>query len=287
MTLPPRLRSGALPTRIAAVTLAVLVLVAVLAPWIVPYDPSRSGDTATERLLPPSGAHPFGTDAIARDVFSRLLAGTSVSLGTAALALAIVVAVGMAWGGIAGLAGPRTDRWMMRVVDALLATPRLLILLALVAFTGRLSPAALALLIGLTSWPPMSRIVRARVREIAVADYVTAARAVGVPFRRILTRHVLPGTVPAVLAGAVMTLAAVIPLEAALTFFGVGIAPPTPSWGAILHDARDRALDAWWLLTFPSLAIAATVLSVNVLGERLQHDLQHGLRPQGRPGEAR
>lgn len=278
MTLRPRLRPGRLPVRIAAATLSALVLVAVLAPWIAPYDPSRSGDTATERLLPPSGAHLFGTDAIARDVFSRLLVGTSVSLGTATCALAIVVVVGMAWGGIAGMAGPRTDRWMMRVVDALLATPRLLVLLALVAFTGRLSPWALALLIGLTSWPPMSRIVRARVREIAVADYVTAARAVGVPFGRILARHVLPGTAPAVLAGAVMTLAAVVPLEAALTFFGVGIAPPTPSWGAILHDARDRTLDAWWLLVFPSLAIAATVLSVNVLGERLQH------RP---PGDAR
>ncbi len=278
MTLRPRARPGRLSVRIATATLAVLVLVALLAPWIAPYDPSRSGSADTERLLPPSSAHPFGTDAIARDVFSRFLAGTSVSLGTAALALAVVVALSTTWGGIAGLAGPRTDRWMMRAVDVLLATPRLLVLLALVAFLGRLSPGALALLIGLTSWPQMSRIVRARVRDIAVADYVTAARAMGVPFRRILVRHVLPGTIPAVLAGAVLTLAAVIPLEAALTFFGVGIAPPTPSWGAILHDARDRTLDAWWLLVFPSLAIAATVLSVNVLGERLERDLAEDAR---------
>ncbi len=271
MTLRPRLRPGRLAARGATATLIAIAIVAIAGRWIAPYDPALPGDTATERLLPPSAHHLLGTDAIARDVLSRLMAGTSVSIGTAVLALALVVALGMAWGGVAGMAGARTDKWMMRIVDALLATPRLLVLLALVAFTGRVSPVALAVLIGVTSWPPMSRIVRARVREIAATDYVTAARAVGAPPARILVHHVLPGTAPAVLAAAVMALAAIVPLEAALTFLGVGIAPPTPSWGAVLHDARDRTLDAWWLLAFPSLAIAATVLSVNVLGERLQH----------------
>ncbi|MCC7195182.1 MAG: ABC transporter permease [Gemmatimonadaceae bacterium] len=271
MTLRPRLRPGRFAARGATATLIAIAIVAIAGRWIAPYDAALPGDAATERLLPPSAHHLLGTDAIARDVLSRLMAGTSVSIGTAVLALGIVVALGMAWGGVAGMAGARTDRWMMRIVDALLATPRLLVLLALVAFTGRVSPVTLAVLIGLTSWPPMSRIVRARVREIAATDYVAAARAVGAPPARILVHHVLPGTVPAVLAAAVMALAAIVPLEAALTFLGVGIAPPTPSWGAVLHDARDRTLDAWWLLAFPSLAIAATVLSVNVLGERLQH----------------
>ena len=162
---------------------------------------------------------------------------------------------------------------MMRLVDAMLATPRLLLVLALVAFTQRMSATTLALLLGFTGWAPMSRIVRARVRELAVADYVAAARALGTPKSRILIRHILPGTLQTVLAGAVMAIASVIPLEAALSYFGAGIAPPTPSWGLLLLDGSARPLDAWWLILFPTLAIAATLMSVNVLGERLQrHD---------------
>ncbi|MDA1082079.1 MAG: ABC transporter permease [Gemmatimonadetes bacterium] len=199
--------------------------------------------------------------------------GTTVSLGTAALAVIVVVGVGVVWGAIAGVAPAWLDRWMMRLVDAMLATPRLLLVLALVAFTQRMSATTLALLLGFTGWAPMSRIVRARVRELAVADYVAAARALGTPKSRILIRHILPGTLQTVLAGAVMAIASVIPLEAALSYFGAGIAPPTPSWGLLLLDGSARPLDAWWLILFPTLAIAATLMSVNVLGERLQrHD---------------
>lgn len=267
--LRPRSRREVGP-RVAVVTLAFLVVVAIAAPWISPYDPLKSGDPAADRLQPPSAAHLLGTDAASRDVLSRLMLGTSVSLGTAALAVFVVLVVGVAWGGIAGVAPAWVDRWMMRLVDAVLATPRLLIVLALVTFTERVSAPALALLLGLTGWPAMSRVVRARVRELRVADYVLAAKAMGTPAARILASHILPGTFPVVLAGVVMAIASVIPLEAALSFVGTGIAPPTPSWGTLLQDASARPLDSWWLLLFPSLAIAATVLSVNIIGERLQ-----------------
>ena len=270
MTGPARKVRRDIAVLAAALTLGALAVVAVAAPLIAPYDPTRSADLVADRLQPPTAAHLLGTDAAARDVLSRLMHGTSVSLGTAALAVLIVVAVGVVWGGIAGIAPAWVDRWMMRFVDAALATPRLLIVLALVAFTQRMSPEMLALLLGFTGWPPMSRLVRARVRELAVADFVTAARALGTSRARVLIRHILPGTFPVVLTGAVMATASVIPLEAALSYFGAGIAPPTPSWGLLLLDGSARPLEAWWLLLFPTLAIVATLMSVHVLGERLQ-----------------
>lgn len=270
MTIRPRVRDDRWAPRLATATLAIVLVVAVGAPVIAPYDPLVPGDLVADRLQPPSAAHPMGTDLSARDVLSRLAYGTRVSIGTAVLAVIIVLAVGVPWGGVAGLAAPAVDRWMMRFVDALLATPRLLIVLALVAFLGRMSVVAFALLLGFTSWPFMSRVVRVRVRELATSDHVAAARALGAGPVRVLARHVLPGAWPAILVGVVMTVVSVIPLEAALSFFNAGIAPPTPSWGSLLQDASARPVEGWWLLLFPSLAIAATVLSVNVLGERLQ-----------------
>lgn len=256
--------------RIAAATLAVLVAIAIAGPWLAPFDPAVSGDLVTDKLQPPSATHLMGTDASARDVFSRLLHGTRVSFWVAGLTVGVVLIIGVAWGAAAALAPPWADRWMMRFVDAVLATPRLLIVLACVAFTGRLDSTSLALLLGITGWGPMSRVVRGRVRELAATDYVIAARALGTPTATIVTRHLIPGVLPSAVALGILTVATVIPLEAALSFVGAGIAPPTASWGVILQDASARPLDAWWLLLFPSAAIAATVISVNVLGERLQ-----------------
>lgn len=258
------------PAFVPACVLALFVLTALTAQWIAPFDPAVSGDLVADRLLAPSTTHWFGTDASARDVFSRMLFGTQVSLGIAALSVAVVLLVGVTWGVIAGLAPAWLDGWMMRFVDALMATPRLLVVLACVAFTGRLSATSLALLLGLTAWPAMSRIVRARVRELDATDYVAAARALGAPRMRIAVRHILPGVLPAAMVTAILTVASVIPLEAGLSYFGAGIAPPTASWGVLLQDASARPLDAWWLLLFPSAAIAATVMSVNLLGERLR-----------------
>jgi peptide/nickel transport system permease protein len=262
--------SGTRAAWAAAVVLAVIVGSALIVPLFGSLDPTVSGNLETERFQAPSASHLLGTDAIARDVLARILHGTRVSLEVALIAVGVAALLGIAWGTLAALAEGAVERWMMRLVDALLATPRLLIILALVAFTGRLGPAALGLVLGVTGWAPMSRIVRAKVRELRVRDYVSAARALGMSRTGIVFRHILPGIAPPALVNATLAFAAAIPLEAALGYIGAGVAPPTPSWGVLLRDASDRPLDAWWLLLFPSLAIAATVLSVNLIGERLQ-----------------
>ncbi len=266
----PWVRALPFTSRVAAAVLATLALSAVAAPWWAPYDPNAAIPAGSIPLDAPSATHWLGTDAAARDLLSRLMHGTRVSLATALLAGMIVLVVGAAWGGIAGMASDRVDRWMMRLVDAMLATPRLLIVLAVVAFTERLPVSGLALLLGLTAWPMTSRLVRARVRELRATDYVAAARALGTPEPQLLTRHILPGALPVALVGAVVAMASVIPLEAGLSFVGAGVAPPNASWGVLLYDGSVRPLDAWWLLLFPSVAIAATVMSVSVLADHLQ-----------------
>ena len=255
---------------VATLVLAFLAATATVGPTVLGRSATDSGDLSADKLSPPSTAHPFGTDANARDVLARVVQGTRVSLGVAVVAVAIVLVVGVSWGGIAGLSGAAVDRWMMRVVDAQLATPRLLIVLAVVAFTGRLGAAGLAALLGLTGWAPMSRVVRARVRELRHADHVIAARAVGTPAIALFVRHILPDVAPAAFVAALIATTSVIPLEASLSYIGAGITPPTASWGGLLRDATDRPLDSWWLLLFPSIAIAATVISVSILGERFQ-----------------
>ena len=257
---------------IASVVLALLAATALIGPTVLGRSATDSGDLRADKLSPPSATHPFGTDANARDVLARVVQGTRVSLGIAALSVSILCMVGIAWGGLAGLAPTGVDRWMMRLVDALLATPRLLIVLAVVAFTGRLGATGLALLLGLTGWAQMSRVVRARVRELRAADHVVAARALGTPRTAVFMRHILPGVAPTAIVMAIVATASVIPLEASLSYIGAGIAPPTASWGVLLRDATDRPLDSWWLLLFPSAAIAATVMCVNVLGEHVQRN---------------
>ena len=257
---------------VASVVLALLAATALIGPTVLGRSATDSGDLRADKLSPPSATHPFGTDANARDVLARVVQGTRVSLGIAALSVSILCMVGIAWGGLAGLAPTGVDRWMMRLVDALLATPRLLIVLAVVAFTGRLGALGLALLLGLTGWAQMSRVVRARVRELRAADHVVAARALGTPRTAVFMRHILPGVAPAAIVMAIVATASVIPLEASLSYIGAGIAPPMASWGVLLRDATDRPLDSWWLLLFPSAAIAATVMCVNVLGEHFQRN---------------
>lgn len=254
----------------AAVVLAIIVGIALIGPTSFGRSASDSGDLRTDRLSPPSAAHPFGTDASSRDVMARVVQGTRVSLGIAVLSVGILFVIGVAWGGLSGLAPAAADRWMMRLVDALLATPRLLIVLAVVAFTGRLAAPALALLLGLTGWAQMSRVVRARVREVRASDHVVAARALGTPALSLFLRHILPEVAPTAFVMAILAAAAVVPLEASLSFIGAGVAPPTASWGVLLRDATDHPTDAWWLLLFPSVVIATTVMCVNMLGERLQ-----------------
>ena len=183
------------------------------------------------------------------------------------------VVIGTTVGALAGFAGGWVDAVCMRMVDALLSVPRLLLLIVIVASTGQLPVAGLILLLGFTSWPGMSRIVRGEVRALRVREFVLAARAGGVPERRILVSHVLPGVVPQVLVAATLALASVIPLEAGLSYLGFGVRLPTPSWGNIIREGSDTAVETWWMVLFPGLAIVATVLAVNTLGERMRDAL--------------
>jgi peptide/nickel transport system permease protein len=257
---------------IAAVALLLIALAALLAPWIAPYDPAQVLDAAA-RAQPPSAANWLGTDTLSRDLLSRLLHGARVSLGVSLVAVMVAVVVGTAWGAVAGFAGGWVDRVLMHVVDAGLAIPRILLLLGIVALWGSLSTPALVLLLGLTGWFGGSRLVRAEVRATRERDFVAAARATGAAPARVLVRHVLPHAMTPMLVAATLGVGQVIVLEAGLAFLGYGVAPPTASWGGLIRDGREVLATAWWMSVFPGIALATTVLAVNVLGDRLRSAL--------------
>lgn len=256
--------------RLALVVLFVLGIAAAAAPLLAPHDPAAQPDIIHAKDLPPSTAHPFGTDAYSRDVYSRVLYGARVSLGVAVASVALAMTLGTLVGAVAGLSDGWLDPLLMRTVDALLAVPRILLVLALVAAVGTLSPGGIILLLGGTGWPAMSRIVRGDVRAIRAREFVLAARATGVPEWRVLMLHIIPAVLPQVLVAGTLALATVIPLEAGLSFLGLGVQPPTASWGNIISEGAERPGATWWLLFFPGLAIIATVLAANSLGERLR-----------------
>lgn len=260
------LRGTGVP-RAAIGVLAVALFVALVGGMLSPYDPNAFNGIAGMQNMPPSWAHPFGTDGLSRDVLSRVIAGARISLGVGALSVFIAVFVGTTWGAVAGSTDSWLDDLLMRIVDAMLVIPRVLLLLVL-ASAGPMSPWKLALALGLTAWPPMSRVVRAQVRAMRQREWVLAARALGATPTRILMRHVLPGVMPHIAVAATLSFASVIPLEAGLSFLGLGVRPPTASWGNIMRDGADRMLDSWWMLLFPALAIIATVTAFNAVGER-------------------
>ncbi len=256
--------------RIALAVLLIFALAAIAAPAIAPYDPRATPQSETQKNMAPSAAHPFGTDQFSRDVLSRVIYGSRVSLGVAALAVLLALTLGAAVGALAGYAGGWTDMICMRFVDAVLSVPRVLLLLVLVASTGPLTVGGIILLLGLTGWAGTSRLVRGEVMRLRGLDYVLASRATGTPEWRVFAMHVLPGVVPQLLVTGTLALATVIPLEAGLSFLGLGVQPPTASWGNIISDAAERPGDTWWVVLFPGLAIVCTVLAVNALGERLR-----------------
>jgi peptide/nickel transport system permease protein len=256
--------------KFAAGLLLIFMLVAVAAPVIAPYDPRATPQSETQKNMPPSLAHPFGTDEFSRDVLSRVMYGSRVSLGVAAAAVALAMTLGAAVGAAAGYAGGWTDTILMRLVDAMLSVPRVLLLIVLVASTGPLSVGGIILLLGFTGWGATSRLIRGEVMQLKERDYVLASRATGTREWRVFVTHVLPGAVPQLLVAATLALATVIPLEAGLSFLGLGVQPPTASWGNIISDAAERPGDTWWVVLFPGLAIVCTVLAVNTIGERLR-----------------
>jgi peptide/nickel transport system permease protein len=259
--------------RVAAVVLLVIVAVALLAPLLAPYDPSAQLDVVRLQSRPPSLAHPLGTDTFSRDVLSRLIYGARISLAIAFVAVSLSMTVGIFVGAIAGFFGGAIDAILMRLVDAALSVPRLLLLIAVVALWGDVGVVALTLLLAGTGWFGVSRLVRAETLAVRDRDFVVAARALGVPPWRILFRHVLPlASQPGIVAAA-LAVANVILLEAGLSYLGIGVRPPTASWGGIIQDGAERVSDLWWLTLFPGLAILITVFACNALGDALREAL--------------
>jgi peptide/nickel transport system permease protein len=247
--------------------------VALFARWLAPFDPNRQLDIIALAARPPSFTHPFGTDVYSRDVLSRLVYGARISLSVASLAVVVSITVGTTYGAIAGYLGGRADAIMMRVIDAILSIPRILVLLAVFALWGRVSLAALVLILGLTGWLATSRLVRAQVLALKAEEMVVAARALGARNRRILWRHILPGVTSTIVVAATLGIGNVIILEAGLSFLGVGVQPPTASWGNIISDGMSNVSGLWWMSLFPGLAIVLTVMAFNVVGDALRDAL--------------
>lgn len=258
---------------IAACILVAFYAAALLAPWLAPYPPSLPLGITTLQSQPPSLAHPFGTDVYSRDLFSRVLAGSRVSLSIALLAVLISVGVGTACGSVAGYYGGRLDEWLMRGVDAALSVPRLVVLIAGLALWGAAPMGVLVVLLGLTGWFGVSRLVRAEVVALRDRELVVAARALGARDREILWRHILPNVLSPVLVATTLGIANVIVLEAGLSYLGIGVQQPLPSWGNIIQDGGDQVAALWWIALFPGLAIVIAVMAFNALGDGLREAL--------------
>ena len=261
-------RAGMLALRF----LIFVAVIAALADWLAPW-PNRQIDLIELASRPPSVEHPFGTDVYSRDVLSRLVHGARISLSVACLAVLVSITVGTSYGAIAGYVGGRVDAVMMRVIDALLSIPRILVLLAIFAFWGRVSLGAIVLILGLTGWFATSRLVRAQVLAVKTEEMVVAARALGARNRRILWRHILPGVTSIVVVAATLGIGNVIILEAGLSYLGVGVQPPTASWGNMISDGSSNIAGLWWMSVFPGLAIVFTVMAFNLVGDALRDAL--------------
>jgi peptide/nickel transport system permease protein len=252
-----------------------MLAVALAAPALSPHDPSAIDVTAV--LLPPSADHPLGTDALGRDVLSRIVYGTRVSLLVGFVAVGIAVLIGVIVGALAGYYPGWVDTLCMRVVDIMLSIPTFFLILAVIALVGP-SLVNIMIVIGVTSWMGVARLVRGEFLSLKESDYVIAARALGVPAPRIIFRHVLPNAMAPVYVATILGIAAAVLVESSLSFLGLGVQPPTPSWGNILTDGKANIEIAWWLSLFPGLAILVTVLGYNLLGEGLRDALDPRLK---------
>ena len=244
----------------------VLVGLAVVAPFITPYAPDAI-DLAGRRA-PPSISHWFGTDDLGRDLLSRVLYGARVSLAIGILAAALTVALGAGIGMVAGFAGRWVDELLMRIADAVLAVPRLPLLM-IASVIVRPSVLLLILLVAAVSWMETARVVRAEVRSLVTRGFVEAAHAMGTRPVMALWRHIVPNVVPTLVVATTLAVGRSILLESALSFFGVGVQPPTASWGNMLYQAQATMATEPWLALFPGAAILISVLTVNALGEQL------------------
>ncbi|HEU5323836.1 MAG TPA: ABC transporter permease [Methylomirabilota bacterium] len=255
-----------------AALVGLAVACAALAPWLAPHDPYRQAVSA--RLAPPiwdggSWSHPLGTDPLGRDILSRIVYGARVSISAGALAVLLSMTLGVLMGLLAGYFRGAVDTLISNVVNVLLAFPFLLLALAAAAAVGP-GFGNMVVVLGVTGWPLYTRVVRAETLKYRERDFVQAARALGVGSARVLRAHILPNLVSTIIVMASLEVARMIILESFLSFLGIGIQPPTPSWGAMLGEGRVYMLTHWWLAAFPGAAIFVTTLGINLFGDGLR-----------------
>jgi peptide/nickel transport system permease protein len=269
-----RLSRNRLAVAGGAVILA-LALVSAFPALFSPVDPSRI-DTGN-MLAAPSSAHPLGTDELGRDVLSRMVHGAHISLQVGFVSMGIATAIGLCMGLAAGYFGGWTDAVISRFIEIMLCFPTFFLILSVIAFLG---PSILNIMavIGLTGWMGVARLVRAETLSLKERDFVAAARAQGAGSARIIVRHILPNALAPVLVSATLGVAGAILVESGLSFLGIGVQPPTPSWGNILTSGKDNIEFAWWLSVYPGLAILVTVLGYNLLGEGIQEAVDPRLK---------
>lgn len=260
-----------------AAVMVALYLIAVLAPFLAPYDPIAQGDIVATGFLSPSWEHWFGTDRFGRDVLTRMVYGARISLTIGFIAVAISILLGTLIGAVAGYFGGMIDGLLMRFTDMVLAFPRLILLIMIVALFGASIP-LIIIVLGLTQWPSSARLVRGEVLSLREREFIQAARALGFGSSRIVLRHLIPNVLAPVIVAATLGIGNTIVLEAGLSFLGLGVQPPTPSWGNMVADGGQNLISAWWVATFPGLAIVVSVLAFNLLGDGLRDALDPRMR---------
>jgi peptide/nickel transport system permease protein len=258
-----------------SVVVAALVVLAVLAPLLAPWDPSRLD---TKRILaPPSNSHWLGTDQLGRDVLSRVLYGSRISLAVGFVSVGIAMLIGVLLGSAAGYHGGMVDTVIMRLVDLMLVFPRFFLLLAVLALL-RPSIWTIMTVIGLTGWMGVARLVRAEFLTLREREFVIWSESIGAGTLRVVFRHILPNALAPVLVAMTLGIPAAILTESGLSFLGLGVQPPYATWGNILNDGKDVLEVAWWMTLYPGLAILITVLSYNLMGEGIRDALDPRLR---------
>jgi len=276
----PRTLRLAVKNRLTATGLSVvflLVLIALLGPWIVPYPEDTVAAHIKERFQSPSSQHLFGTDELGRDVFSRILLGSRISLQVGLIAIGLALAIGVPLGVVAGYAGGVLDEVIMRITDVFLSFPPLLLAMAISSLLGpNLTNAMIA--IAIAWWPWYTRLLRSEAISVRERDYVQAARAMGASQGKIVFKHVLPNCLTPIIIQASMDFGSIILTSAALSFLGLGAQPPTPEWGLMVSTGRTYFLTNWWIVTFPGLAIFIAVLSFNLVGDGLREILDPKMR---------
>lgn len=259
------------------VFIVAVIIFSLFAPFIAPYNPSHID---TKNILSsPSKGHLFGTDTLGRDIFSRIVYGSRISLSIGFIAVGIAVLIGITFGSIAGYYGGKTDSVIMRFVDIMLCFPTLFLILAVIAI---LEPSIfnIMVVIGATGWMGVARLIRAEILTLKERDYVAAAKVMGASDTWIILRHLIPNAIGPVLVSATLGIGGAILVESSLSFLGIGVQPPTPSWGNILMDGKSTLGIAWWLTIFPGVFILLTVLAYNLLGEGLRDILEPRLKDE-------